>query len=178
MHNHEWDKLQKRLKINADKQQAKAEAQAKKPHHKISAEGLQFDNHAELQAHFSQRYLENLANANEKIRNVQGKVKKVEEKIPELVAKFNKHSERLAAGKPPAKWHMPSRIEGGMDKERTKLDELQAELRKLELQANHIQHLIDHGPGSEHELGGEEQGSDILDVDNLSLGEDSGEAVE
>ena len=52
MHNHERDELQKRLKINADKQQAKAAAQAKSPRHKIPAEGLQFANHAELQAHF------------------------------------------------------------------------------------------------------------------------------
>ena len=68
MHNHERDELQKRLKINADGQQARAAAQAKKPRHKIPAEGLQFANHAELQAHFSQRYLENLANTNETIR--------------------------------------------------------------------------------------------------------------
>ena len=95
-----------------------------------------------------------------------------------LVAKFNKHSERLASGKLPAKWHVPSRIEGDMGKERIKLDELQAELRKLELQASRIRHSIDHGPASEDELGGEEEGSNILDVDNLSLGEDSGEAVE
>ena len=107
---------------------------------------------------------------------MQGRVKKVEEKITELVAKFNKHSERLALGKLPAKWHMPSRIEGDMGKERTMLDELQAELRKHDLQASHIQHSIDHGPESENELG--DEGSDILDVDNLSLGEDSGEAVE
>ena len=39
---------------------------------------------------------------------MQGKVKKAEGKIAELVAKFNKHSEKLAAGKLPAKWHMPS----------------------------------------------------------------------
>ena len=101
---------------------------------------------------------------------MQGRVKKVEEKITELVANFNKHSERLASGKLPAKWHMPSRIGGDMGKERTKLDELQAELRKLELQASHIRHSIDHGPGSEDELGDEEEGSDILDVDNLFLG--------
>ena len=169
---HERDELQKRLKINANKQQAKA---AKKPRHKIPVEGLQFANHAELQAHFSERHLENLANVN-KNRHVQGKVKKVEEKITGLDAKFNKHSERLAADKLPAKWHMPSRIEGDMGEERSKLDELQAEPRKLELQASHIQHLIDHGPGSEDELG-DEEGSDSLGVGNLSLGEDSGEEV-
>ena len=93
-----------------------------KPRHKIPVEGLQFANHAELQAHFSERHLENLANVNKKIRHVQGKVKKVEEKITGLDAKFNKHSERLAADKLPAKWHMPSRIEGDMGKECTKLD--------------------------------------------------------
>ena len=70
-----------------------------KPCHKIPAEGLQFAKHAELQAHFSARHLENLANAKEKIRRVQGKVKKVEEEIAELVAKFNKHSERQASCK-------------------------------------------------------------------------------
>ena len=177
---HERDELQKRLKINVDKQQAKAAAQAKKPRHKIPAEGLQFANHAELQAHFLAHHLENLANAKEKIRHVlvQGKVKKAEEKIAELVAKYNKHSERLAVGKLPAKWHMPSRIEGDMGKEHSKLDELQAELRKLEIQASHIQHSIDHGPGSEDELG-DEEGSDTsnLDVGNLSLGEDSSKEV-
>ena len=60
-------------------------------------------------------------------------------------------------------------------KERTKLDESQAELRKLELQASHIQSLIDHG--SEGEMGGnadddldEEEDPDwgVLDVGNLS----------
>ena len=54
-------------------------------------------------------------------------------------------------------------------KERTKLDELQAELRKLKLQASHIQHLIDHGPESDDEMGYEE------DSGILFLGEDSGE---
>ena len=59
---------------------------------------------------------------------------------------------------------------------------MQAELSKLELQASHIQHLIDYGHGclSEDEMGGEVdndggEDSDILDVGNLSLGEDSGE---
>ena len=56
-----------------------------------------------------------------------------------------------------------------MGKERAKLDELQDELRKLELQASHIRHSIDHGPANVDELGGEEEGSNILDVDNLSL---------
>ena len=77
---------------------------------------------------------------------------------------------------------MPSLIEEDIGKECTNLDESQAELRKLELQASHIQHLIDHG--SEDEIGGsnahgdsddeEDSDSDILDVDNLS-GEESGE---
>ena len=49
------------------------------------------------------------------------------------------------------------------------MDELQAELRKSELQASHIQHLIDHGPD---EMGDEE------DSDILSLEEDSGEYFE
>ena len=66
---------------------------------------------------------------------------------------------------------MPSRIEGDMSKEHTKLDALQAELRKLELQASYIQHSIDHGPGSEDEMADDvDEGSDILDVGNLSLG--------
>ena len=73
-----------------------------------------------------------------------------------LVAKFGGNSGRLASSKLPAKWHMPSRIERDMGKERTKLDVLQAELRKLELQAGHIRHSIDHGSASEDELGGEE----------------------
>ena len=72
---------------------------------------------------------------------------------------------------------MPLRIEENISEERTKLDELQAELRMHDLQASHIQHSIDHGPENEDELG-DEEGSDILDVDNPSLGEDSGEAVE
>ena len=59
-------------------------------------------------------------------------------------------------------------------KERTKLDESQAELCKLELQASHIQHLIDHG--SEDEMDSNADGDldeedDLdLDVGNLSLG--------
>ena len=58
-----------------------------------------------------------------------------------------------------------------MSKEHTKLDELQAELRKLELQASYIQRSIDHGPGSEDEMTDDvDEGSDILDVGNLSLG--------
>ena len=64
---------------------------------------------------------------------MQGKVGEAEEKIAELVAKLNKHSERHAAGRLPAKWHMPSRIGGGIGKGRTNLGELRAELRKLEL---------------------------------------------
>ena len=173
---HEQGELQKWLQINADKQkQAKA---GKKPRHKIPAEGLQFSNYAELQAHFSGRQLEDLANTNEKIKRMQGKVKQAEKKITELVTKLNKHSDRLATGKLPAKWHMPSRIEEDIGKERTKLDELQAELHKLELQASHTQHAIDHGLRyrSEDEMGGDvndenEEDLDILDFGNLSLGE-------
>ena len=51
-----------------------------------------------------------------------------------------------------------------------------AELRELELQASDIQHLVDRGPGSEDEVGSEEDlDSDILDVGNLSLGPGPGE---
>ena len=62
----------------------------------------------------------------------------MEEGITELVSKLNKHSERFVAGKLLAKWHMPSRIEEDVGKERTKMGELQAEHRGLELQASHI----------------------------------------
>ena len=117
---------------------------------------------------------------------MQGKVKQAEKKITELVTKLNnlKHSDRLATGKLPAKWHMPSRIEEDIGKERTKLDELQTELHKLELQASHTQHAIDHGLRyrSEDEMGSNvdddvddddenEEDLDILNVGNLSLGE-------
>ena len=57
--------------------------------------------------------------------------------MTELVSNLNKHSVRLAAGKLPAKWHMPSRIEEDIGKERTKVDELQVELYELEIQASH-----------------------------------------
>ena len=77
-------------------------AQAKNPRHKIPAEGLQYANHEELRAHFSGRQLADLASTN-KIKRMQGKVGKVEEKITELVSKLNKHSERVVAGKLPAK---------------------------------------------------------------------------
>ena len=114
--------------------------------------------------------------------------------IRQFFDNVSEHSERLAAGKLPAKWHMPSRIEEDIGKERTKMDELQAELRKLELQTSHIQHLIDHGYGGEDEMGDEDDemgdevdetqirdeddgmrdvedsNSDILDVGNLPLG--------
>ena len=56
---------------------------------------------------------------------------------------------------------VPSRIEGDISKERTKLDELRAELRKLELQASRIQDEM-----------GDDEGSG---VGNVSLGEASGE---
>ena len=128
----ERDELQRRLKINADKR--KRAKTAKKPRQKIPAEGLQFANHAELRTHFSGRHLKDLSNADERIKRMQGKVKKLEEKISELVTKLNKHSGRLAEGKLPAKWHTPSRIEEDIGKERAKLVESQAELHKLELQ--------------------------------------------
>lgn len=66
-------------------------------------------------------------------------------------------------------------VEGGIINGRTILDELQAEIRKLELQASHIQYLINHGPGNGDEMGGEDL--DITDVEstsNLPLGRDSG----
>ena len=130
---HERDELQKRLKINANKQKrAKA---AKKPRHRIPAEGLQFANHAELQAHFSGRHLEGLANTNKKVERMQAKVKKLEERVAELVAKLSKQSERLATGKLPAKWHTPSQIEEDIGKERAKLKELQAPSQRGHWQA-------------------------------------------
>ena len=61
-------------------------------------------------------------------KRIQGKVK-LEKNITELVTKVNKHSEGLVVGKLPAKWHMPLQTEEDIGKERTKLDELQAELR-------------------------------------------------
>ena len=55
------------------------------------------------------------------------------------------------------------------------MDELQAELRELGLQASYVQHLIDHGPGNEDDMGGnvgdgDGEDSDILDG-ILCLGE-------
>ena len=73
-----------------------------------------------------------------KIERMQGKAKKPEQKIKELIAMLNKHSERLATGKLSAEWHSPSRIEEDTGKERTKLDELQAEAHELEPQASRI----------------------------------------
>ena len=76
----------------------------------------------------------------------------------------------------PAKRYIPLRIEEDIGKERVKLDELQAEVRKLELQTSHTQRLVDE-PGSDDEMDDEpEEGPDIMDVDidstsNLSLGE-------
>ena len=60
------------------------------------------------------------------------------------------------------------------------VDELQAELCKLEPQASHIQHSIDRGHRSEDKTRGNvdddsEKDSDILDISDLSLGVDSGE---
>lgn len=47
-----------------------------------------------------------LKDYNPLIKGVQGRVEKVEGKITELVVKLKKHSERFAAGKLPARWHM------------------------------------------------------------------------
>ena len=82
---HERGELRKRFKINADKQkQAKAAARAIKATTQASYGRF-------AQAHSSGlRHLEGLANTNEKIKRVQGKVKKVEEKTRELAAKLNK----------------------------------------------------------------------------------------
>ena len=46
-----------------------------------------------------------------------------------------------------AKWHTPSRIGEDIGEERTKLNELQAELRELELQASSIQQDLPVGVG-------------------------------
>ena len=67
---------------------------------------------------------------------MQAKVKKLERKVTELVAKLSKHSQRLATGKRPTKWRTPSQIEEDIGKVRAKLNELQSELCKLELQAS------------------------------------------
>ena len=50
-------------------------------------------------------------------------------------------------------------------KMRTKLDKLKAELHKFELRASRTQHSIDHGPGSEDEMGD----IDVLDVNNVCM---------
>ena len=66
------------------------------------------------------------------------------------------------------------------------MGESQAELHKLELQACHIQHLINHGSASDDEMGSSylDEGEDsdaegILYVGNLPLGsrEGSGELM-
>ena len=139
-----------------------------------------------------------MANSNKEIKCTQAKVKKLEGKIRELVAKLNKHSERLAAGKPPAKWHTPSQIEEDIGKERAKLVELQAELCKLKLQASEDSGSSRMGSDSDDEMGGDDdpemgggdvmggndemggngEDPDILDVGNWSLGEYSGGEVE
>ena len=53
------------------------------------------------------------------------------------------------------------------------MDESQAELRELEPQASHIQHLIDHGSGSDSddEMGGsvDNDGEDSEDLDDRIL---------
>ena len=84
---------------------------------------------------------------------MQAKDEKLEERVAELVAKLSKHSERLATGKLPAKWHTPSQIEEDIGRERAKLDELKAELRKLGLQAGE-----DTGEmGSNEEMGSSDE---------------------
>ena len=139
-----------------------------------------------------------MANSNKKIKYTQAKVEKLEERIRELVAKLNKHSERLAVGKLPTKWHTPSQIEEDIGKERAKLAELQAELCKLKLQASEdsgatgskISSNSDDEMGDDPEMGGGdvmgmndemggngEEDPDILDSGNWSLGEYSGGEV-
>ena len=135
---------------------------------------MQFANHAELQAHFSGLYLENLSNSKEMIKYIQCKVKKLEGKISGLVTKLNKHSERLAIGNLPAKWNLPLQIEEDIGKERTKLHELQAELCEIKLQASNIQHLSDDGSEGEMDSNVEDDEEydqeGILGDGNLSLG--------
>ena len=84
---YERDELQKRLKIDANRQKRAKEA-SEGPHHKIPAEGLQSANYAELRAHFSARHPEDLANSN-KIKCIQAKVERLEGKIRELFSKLN-----------------------------------------------------------------------------------------
>ena len=113
---------------------------------------------------------------------MQAKVKKLEERVAELVAKLSKHSERLATGKLPAKWHTPSQIEEDIGKERAKLKELQAELCKLELLASEDTGKVggsdgvgdSAGVGGCGGVGGNDEDSD----GNWSLGEYTGEEVE
>ena len=100
-------------------------------------------------------------------------MRKVEEKTTELATKLNKQSERLAAGKLPAKWHMLRESKGILTK--SVPNWMNCKLGSAGL--SHIQHLIDHKPGCDDEMGDEED-SDILDVgSNLSLGEDSGDSL-
>lgn len=159
---HERGELQTRLKINANKQKHRAKVAC----HKIPAESLQFANHAELRAHFVECHLEDLANTNKNTEHLQAKVKKLEGRIAALVAK---HSKGLAVGKLSAKWHTPSQIEEDIGKERVKLDGLQAELRKLELQVGEDIGEIGGNEeiGSSDEMGGiDKEDSDVLDVGN------------
>ena len=94
---------------------------ARKPHRNIPAEGLQFANHAELRTHFSRHHLWDLAGTSEEVKRVQGEVKELEEKATELGVKLDKHSKRLAAGRPPIECHMLLGIDEDTGKERTKL---------------------------------------------------------
>ena len=67
-----------------------------------------------------------------------------------------------------------SALEGGVGKEHSKLDELQAKQYELRLQASNIQHLINHGSEDKMDSNGEDDEEDdaegILCIGNLSLG--------
>ena len=178
---HERGELQarNRLKINADKQkQAKAMALAK---NRVTRFPLKVRNSLIMRGFGSTLPGATLRTWPEAMRRSSGCKAKSRRwrKNHRAFAKLNKDSERLAAGKPPAMWHIPLRIEGDIGEERTKLDEFQIELRKLELQASHTQRLINHGPGSDDVLGDEPE-EDIMDsnrTSGLSLGEDSGKEL-
>ena len=67
---HERDELQERLRVGFKADERKRAKDNKKPSRDNPAEGLQYANHAELQAHFSGRHLEDLANSIEKIKRM------------------------------------------------------------------------------------------------------------
>ena len=170
---------------NGSRSMPTSRSERKQPKNHVTGSRLkvyvQFANHAELQAHFSGRHLEELANTNKKVERMQAKVKKFEERVAELVAKFSKHSERLATGKLPAKWHTPSQIEEDISKERAKLKELQAELCKLELLASEDTGRVGGSVGVDSAAVGGSGGVGGNDKDsdgNWSLGEYTGKEVE